>query len=73
MLVGRPSPRPTGPADESALLPFKNPPGSRHLATGLSRKAAIVTQPGFPLQPALPPPDDRANRIEDPSREGERS
>jgi hypothetical protein len=27
---------------EYVLLPFKNPPGTRHPATGLTRKAAIV-------------------------------
>ncbi len=27
---------------DHVLLPFKNPPGSRHPATGLTRRAAIV-------------------------------
>ncbi len=32
---------PVLPADY-VLLPFKNPPGTRHPATGLTRKAAII-------------------------------
>ena len=28
--------------DDYVLLPFKNPPGTRHPATGLTRRAAIV-------------------------------
>lgn len=28
--------------DDHVLLPFKNPPGTRHPATGLTRRAAIV-------------------------------
>jgi mRNA-degrading endonuclease toxin of MazEF toxin-antitoxin module len=33
---------PPAPTADHVLLPFKNPPGTRHPATGLTRRAAIV-------------------------------
>jgi hypothetical protein len=33
---------PPVPTADHVLLPFKNPPGTRHPATGLTRRAAIV-------------------------------
>ena len=33
---------PPTPSADHILLPFKNPPGSRHPATGLTRRAGIV-------------------------------
>jgi hypothetical protein len=33
---------PPSPTADHVLLPFKNPPGTRHPATGLTRRAAIV-------------------------------
>jgi hypothetical protein len=34
---------PPAPGPDDVLLPFRNPPGTRHPATGLTRRAGIVS------------------------------